>query len=304
MNQSQLRCFIEAVRSNSLSQAARELYLSQPAVSYQISTLEDELGSALILRSNSGIALTEAGKKFLPKAHTILNLMEGAAFELQVDQSEKQQTVSLVHFQFIHDPLFQQAINAFYKKYPHVTVNVTFGTILDELENVDADVYIECEKSDERFYPPNTQRALLWNAYAYGIVSKEMPLADKTSLTMEEVRPYPLLFPTKKVMDRLSHWYWWQATAHPGEYIVETSDLKTLQEFQFVLLNYGGVFFSHGIHTSLADSLVQIPFTDGEALPNMIIWKTGEGKEATKLLVDFLLDYYQEHSGASGEHKG
>jgi DNA-binding transcriptional LysR family regulator len=46
----------------SLSEAAKQLHLSQPAVSHQIKVLEQELGVTLFNRSNTGLRLTEADK--------------------------------------------------------------------------------------------------------------------------------------------------------------------------------------------------------------------------------------------------
>jgi LysR family glycine cleavage system transcriptional activator len=57
-----LRVFEATARHMSFTEAARELYISQTAVSHQIKALETELGTALFLRSPRQIALTDAGK--------------------------------------------------------------------------------------------------------------------------------------------------------------------------------------------------------------------------------------------------
>ena len=57
----QLRSFCEAVRLGSISDAARAVRSSQPAVSAQLRTLEEDLGASLILRRGTGIAPTKVG---------------------------------------------------------------------------------------------------------------------------------------------------------------------------------------------------------------------------------------------------
>lgn len=70
----QLRTFLEIVRWNSFSKAARNRRRSQPAVSAQIRVLERELKAALFLRSGNSIALTPAGAAFVRYAEDILEL--------------------------------------------------------------------------------------------------------------------------------------------------------------------------------------------------------------------------------------
>lgn len=68
----QLRYFIEVRRTGSISLAAENLGLTQPALSQQIALLERELKTALFERSRRGMALTEAGEIFAPRADALL----------------------------------------------------------------------------------------------------------------------------------------------------------------------------------------------------------------------------------------
>ncbi len=67
-----LEAFIETARAGSVTQAAETLLLTQPTVSGQLKELEEELGVALFNRMPRGVELTEAGKRFLPRAREIL----------------------------------------------------------------------------------------------------------------------------------------------------------------------------------------------------------------------------------------
>ncbi|MCU7493876.1 MAG: LysR family transcriptional regulator [Ignavibacteria bacterium] len=72
MNEFKLLVFHKVATGGSFSKAAEDLYVSQPAVTKQISSLEDELGIKLFERNNKGIALTAAGKLFLEHTGVIL----------------------------------------------------------------------------------------------------------------------------------------------------------------------------------------------------------------------------------------
>ena len=67
MNDHQLLCFLTVSRTLNFTTAARELYCTQPALSYQIRSLEKELDLALFTRSTTRVALTEAGRAFAPR---------------------------------------------------------------------------------------------------------------------------------------------------------------------------------------------------------------------------------------------
>ncbi|RPH59278.1 MAG: LysR family transcriptional regulator [Chloroflexi bacterium] len=65
--------FLCAAENLNLSDAAKQLHLSQPTVSHHIKTLEQELGAELFERSNTGLRLTEAGRLLLPWARRLLH---------------------------------------------------------------------------------------------------------------------------------------------------------------------------------------------------------------------------------------
>jgi DNA-binding transcriptional LysR family regulator len=68
----QLRMFAAVAELGSLTQAAEQLHVSQPAASAQIKLLEEEFGVTLFERKQSGLALTRDGESLLPKIQELL----------------------------------------------------------------------------------------------------------------------------------------------------------------------------------------------------------------------------------------
>lgn len=77
MNLKQLHYFYTAAKYHSINKAAKELFLTAPALSHSISALENELGYSLFYRDNTGIFLTSAGEAFLDDVKKILDMEEG-----------------------------------------------------------------------------------------------------------------------------------------------------------------------------------------------------------------------------------
>lgn len=76
-----LRCFNEIVKTNSMTQAAQNLFLSQPAVSKMIHALEKEIGETLFIRSPFGVQLTEQGELFTKFAREVTKAHEAYLLE-------------------------------------------------------------------------------------------------------------------------------------------------------------------------------------------------------------------------------
>lgn len=88
-----MRIFTEVARRGSLTAAAASLRLTQPAVSYQIRRLEDELGVALIRRKHRGIELTAEGQRLFEVASRSVDAIDLVAGQLR--KTDERQTIRL-----------------------------------------------------------------------------------------------------------------------------------------------------------------------------------------------------------------
>lgn len=78
-----LQTFVRVAERGSLSQAARELGVTQPAVSKQIAALEARVAARLLQRTTRKVALTDAGRRYYERCRAVLGELDEAAAELR-----------------------------------------------------------------------------------------------------------------------------------------------------------------------------------------------------------------------------
>lgn len=83
MDLRQLRYFVAIAEHGSLTRAAEQLRVAQPALSHHLRRLEEELGSQLLLRTTRGVAVTETGQRLLERARGLLQQVEAMREEIR-----------------------------------------------------------------------------------------------------------------------------------------------------------------------------------------------------------------------------
>jgi LysR family transcriptional regulator, benzoate and cis,cis-muconate-responsive activator of ben and cat genes len=120
----QLRSFIAVARALSFSRAARELHLSQPALSAQIMALEADLGVLLLERNRRTVRLTRAGASLLADAETLIEQAEQARLRATRFASGDAGHLRIGFVASATAELVPAIVLAFREKYPHVTLEL------------------------------------------------------------------------------------------------------------------------------------------------------------------------------------
>ena len=120
-----MQVFVRVIEKGSFSAVAKERGIGQPAVSKQISALEDELGTELIRRTSRSIALTEAGRVFYESSLRILDDFESATSRIGRGQTAPKGLIRVAvppAFARLH---MVSKLPAFFTDYPDMEIEMS-----------------------------------------------------------------------------------------------------------------------------------------------------------------------------------
>lgn len=132
----QIRAFIMVADLKSFTGAAEALYMTQPAVSSQIKSLEEHLGISLIERKDKQVELTEAGKYFYLEAKNIIIAYERSLEVIDEFRGLKRGRLSIGASTIPGEYIIPRYIGSFRKLYPGIEISLTVGdtgSVLDML---------------------------------------------------------------------------------------------------------------------------------------------------------------------------
>jgi LysR family transcriptional regulator, glycine cleavage system transcriptional activator len=134
-----IRAFEAAARAENFTAAAAELGMTQAAVSYQVKSLEERLGSPLFVREKGRARLTPLGQRLLPALSSAFDAIE-AAFASHREEDESLLTITTTHT--FANTWLAWRLGAFQMEHPDLAVRMTTSNELCDLRGGDADVAI------------------------------------------------------------------------------------------------------------------------------------------------------------------
>lgn len=124
MDLSQLKNIVTIAEERSISKAAEKLYISQPALSQQLSKLEAKLGTPLFLRNKQNCSLTQAGEIYVRNATKILAIQKETYNQIYDLTSCRKGSISIGLSPGRSPFIVSDVLPEFLKEFPDVTVKV------------------------------------------------------------------------------------------------------------------------------------------------------------------------------------
>ena len=201
------RVFYTVAKCGSLTKAAEELYISQPAVSQSIKQLETQLGMPLFNRTHRGMELSaQGGKLIFPEVERALGLLNAAENCLAEMQSSASGVIRIGASDTIFEYFLADKIVEFHERFPSVKIELMADFTPDTIEKLKADrcdvafVNLPIDVPNELSLHGNCMR--LNDIFITGEKFKEMQ--NEAPMSLSKLKKYPLILMDKNTVARRS----------------------------------------------------------------------------------------------------
>lgn len=222
MTDLELEAFLSVIQNGSLSKAAIELYITQPALSRRIKNLENELGYELFKRrkGKKEVELTSQGELFLPLARKYLSLLKEAK---QIKNNDQKETFLLASIGSVSTYLLPSILQTFLKQNDYIKLCFHIYHSFEVYKYVE-EKQVDLAIVSHQMYYKNIQTIPLF--------SEEMVLVSNKQYT-NPVHPseldvsHEIRIPWSPEYD-IWHDYWFQSST---DYAVNLDEMSLLEYF-------------------------------------------------------------------------
>lgn len=193
MNTKQIDYILEIAQTKNYNRAAENLFISQPALTYQIKAVEDEIGFPLFERSVRGAILTPAGEQFCTTLRNIRGELKRAVEQGQNFSSRYQTNISIGLPMRSALYFLPKAIEIFEKENQSVSITPHFLPLSDPSSFLkgEEDILFSMEVDVKRI--PNVKLHKIFESRIYLITEKSDPLALKKCVELNDLKGRTLM---------------------------------------------------------------------------------------------------------------
>lgn len=203
-----LRYFLMVAKEQSFTKAAEQLHITQPTLSRQLASFEDQLGITLFIRSGKNITLTDEGILLKRRALEILNLEERTLEELKGTDEVVGGTVTIGCGEFAAVETLAEICKSYKEKYPLVQIAIhtaTADTIYEMMNKGLVDIALFMEPVDTEGL--DYIRIKDSDHWVVGMRPDDL-LAVKKYIEKKDLLDKPLILPERtNVRSELANWF-------------------------------------------------------------------------------------------------
>lgn len=288
MKLTQLEYFCTAVQCKSITQAAKKLYVTQPAISGAIRELEKEFSVTLFSHSRNKMVLTDAGLAFYQRAQVLLTEVETARQELH-DLGGTRHPVSVGIPPLWGTTFFPDLLRDFNRSFPNIRLTFyEYGSARAAalVRDEELDVALVNMSLDD---PEKFQSVCIGRDHFVIVVDPAHPLAGLSSVTLEDLANEPLvMYNTDSVQNTSILRRFSQLGIHPN-ILIYTSQIYTMKGM--IHNNTCASFFYASLLQDHPD-LVGVPIEPRIEQKVGLIWRKGKyTPRSIQSFVSFVQDY-------------
>ncbi len=199
MTLQQLQQIITIANSNSMNEAAKKLFISQPNLSQVVKDVEQSIGTTIFIRSNRGIKLTPEGIEFIGYARQVVEQYALLEKKYIGKETKKIFSVSAQHYSFAVKAFVETVKLVGMDNFEYAIHETRTHTVIDNVKNFNSEIGVlylsDFNKNvlTKIFNENGLKFKELFTCDTYVYMWNGHPLAGKPSLSMEELKEYPCL---------------------------------------------------------------------------------------------------------------
>ena len=188
----QIRCFLEVANHLNFTKAAEKTYMTQQAVSRNISLLEEELGIRLLSRSTRSVVLTDAGRICRDEFTKLIDNYDNIVDYVKNISLANKSSVTIGFYLFLpRTEIIVPIMEMLHEKFVNVDFIIKlydFVTLRQQLMDGHIDLCIALS-SDWQYWPSVKVTALMKQPFRV-VISKKHPLAASCNLQLKDLESY------------------------------------------------------------------------------------------------------------------
>lgn len=265
-----LRYFLAVAQTRNITHAARQLLISQPALSKQLADLEKELGTTLFIRGHRQLTLTSAGEYLQARAKELISLADKTMVNLRADQVISGE-LTIGAGESLGMQRIMRVLSQLTQDYPDVKIHLRSGNAEDTEAQLSKGVLdfavIMGERPLEQYHYLQLPERDQWGV----VMRRTDSLAQRAEIRPQDLCQHPLVLSEQAVNARRFQSWW--GNLGPQMQILGTFTL--VFNAQLLVRNSGAYLltFDHLIDTSAHSELVFRPLTPVLTEPITVIWK-------------------------------
>lgn len=197
-----LQAFISVSETRSFSKAAEKLFITQPAVSKRVSSLEQSLNAQLFDRIGKHVQLTEAGEALLPRARNILAELAESRRVINDLSGQVAGALRLGTSHHIGLHRLPPVLRAYTAEYPAVDLDIQFMDSEDACEAVmKGELELAIATLPEQAFD-NLTTKIIWHDPLCIMTSKNHPLAQMQTIELQQLIEHAAILPSQSTFTR------------------------------------------------------------------------------------------------------
>lgn len=299
----QIYYVLEIARQKSFSKAAKILFITQPAISQQVSALENELQTKLFTRDTHSVTLTKEGEKFCEYGKKVLEAVDNLAEAFGQDRSDRKKILNIGVFPFYRVSGLAHVVTLFFSRNSNVVGSLKVldnYKAFERLENGKLDFAVIKVRLEE--IPSYLEYDILVKEDLCAVMSAKNEYGDQEYIDIHELGKLPLLTGEKD-----SHFYDFMKSLYQENHVnfnVSFFNTKAVDVMLEMIISGTGILLAtESVGEKISGKKIKAYRIQPEQkLYTVLLYKKGKELRGAEIAFrDHIINYYKNMSSAEEE---